>query len=139
MTRWLAHHPRLLWTTAAGLIGLNGAALTGYFPPATGNPVLAYIEDRDALAYLVLWAWLWTAPAVGGAALGAMLPDLAAITGLRPGAPFYPVASWRRHRRRGGRPGVYLACGPHGSRRRPHNRLGRLFSAVARAWHQPGP
>ena len=79
MTRWLAHHPRLLWTTAAGLIGLNGAALTGYFPPATGNPVLAYIEDMDALAYLVLRAWLWTAPALAGAALGAMLPDLAAV------------------------------------------------------------
>ena len=81
MTRWLAHHPRLLWTTAAGLVGLNGAALTGHFPPASGNPVLAYLEDMDPLVSLALRAWLWTAPALAGAALGAMLPDLAATTG----------------------------------------------------------
>ena len=102
MTRWLAHHPRLLWTTAAGLVGLNGAALTGYFPPATGNPVLAYIEDMDALAYLVLRAWLWTAPAVGGRCSRGDAPGPGGHHGPRPGARLYSGASRRRHRRLGG-------------------------------------
>ena len=139
MTAWLSRRPRLLWTIAAALVGLNGAALTGYFPPPTGNPVLAYIEDIDALAYAALRAWLWAAPALAGAALGASLPDLAALMGR-----ILAHVSARLHT--GGdtataraRAHAHRPRAAHVARGRPDGRMGRLLPTVARAWHQPGP